>query len=207
MTTSTGRGMVASTASSGRPDFGQTEAAGYLGVALPDLSAEFGPARRGTEFRIGARILFVTSPGEQADALEQGTGDGFALVLRPRERDRFERDTLFEFILERSSHKEVDTGRAAEYWRVCAGFRQAKEGSDRSEPFMSMGVTYNRIDVSGGDLFIEGVGVYGGAGVEAMLGSAASAVVEAKLHRFWGTGAMAAGSVAVVVAAGLGLRF
>ena len=139
---------------SGAPDWGGTHAPVELARPAPDLSAAPASARRGTEFRVGARALYVLSPGDDADILEQGTGDGFFILYRPEETGRIEGDILFEVILERSAHEETVTGFAAEYWRVCGGFRWSEEWSNRSEPFLAVGASYSRIEVSGGDVTV-----------------------------------------------------
>ncbi|GAG24439.1 unnamed protein product, partial [marine sediment metagenome] len=162
-------------------------------------------ARRGSEFRVGARALYVLSPGEDADILGRGTGDGFFVVYHPEDPGQIEGDVFFEVVLERSAHVEIGTGRAAEYWRGFAGFRWSDEWSEHSEPFLSAGASYSRIEVSGGDV-IGGLGLYGGAGVEFVFARVVAATIEAKVHRFWG-GDESAGGSALVLAAAVGMRF
>lgn len=190
---------------SGAPDWGVSHAALGFASPAPDLSAAPASARRGTEFRVGARALYVLPPADDADILEHGTGDGFFILYRPEETGRMEGDILFEVILERSAHEETLTGRAAEYWRVCGGFRWSNEWSKRSDPFIAAGASYSRIEISGGRV-MGGLGVYGGAGVEFLLSRVAAATIEAKLHKFWG-GDGSGDGLAVVLAVSAGMRF
>ena len=184
-----------------------TRAPAAIAAPRPDLSGDSGFAQRGSEFRVGLRALFVPPPAEEADILDQGTGDGFFIVYRPDDTGRYEGDISFEVVFERSAHEETDTGRAAEYWRGYVGFRWADAWASRAETFLSAGGSYNQIEVSGRDL-IAGVGLYGGAGVELLLARSASVMAEVKLHKFWasiedGSG----GGMAVVLAVAAGLRF
>ena len=184
-----------------------TRAPAAIAAPRPDLSGDSGFAQRGSEFRVGLRALFVPPPAEEADILDQGTGDGFFIVYRPDDTGRYDGDISFEVVFERSAHEETDTGRAAEYWRGYVGFRWADVWASRAETFLSAGGSYNQIEVSGRDL-IAGVGLYGGAGVELLLARSASVMAEVKLHKFWasiedGSG----GGMAVVLAVAAGLRF
>ncbi len=197
--------LAAAAGCSGAPDWNVTHAAVEFASPAPDLSVAPASARRRSEFRVGARALYVLSPSGDADILGEGTGDGFFILYRPEETGGMEGDILFEVILERSAHEETSTGRAAEYWRVCGGFRWSDEWSKRSEPFLAVGASYSRIEVSGGEV-MGGLGLYGGVGVEFLLSRVAAATIEAKLHKFWG-GDGSGDGLAVVLAVAAGRRF
>ena len=164
------------------------------------------PDRAASEVRFTACCIFVPPVGGDADFIGQGSGGGISFAYRPASGGDPEGDVYFEWGLERSAHKEVSSGRAAEYWRANAGFRRAVPWGDPAEIFFSTGAGYHAIAVSGGRE-LAGPGIYGGMGVELLLAKAASFLLSARLQYFWGGGSDDGNGLSGALAAGAGLRF
>ncbi|MHC5057719.1 MAG: hypothetical protein ACYTKD_23865 [Planctomycetota bacterium] len=168
------------------------------GRALP---GDAGPDLSGPEARVAVVGVFVPPPGEGADFIDSGFGEGVAFAYRPKGGGDPEGDVYLEWALERSAHEEAASGLAAEYWRATGGMRWSSGWVSRTELFLSVGAGYHEIEVSGGRELV-GTGAYGGAGVEFLLSRASSALLSVRLNYFWGDDP----GYAAVLAAGIGLR-
>lgn len=189
------------------------------GPVLPDPARLLACAGRrsflGSESRAALRAVWVPSPSEDVPAVERGFGEGVSFAYRPDAPGKPDGDLYYEWGLERSTHEERTSGSAAEYWRATAGFRWALPWGEAGgafgrlpEVFISAGAGYHDLAVSGGEE-ISGFGLYGGAGMEFLLGRSFSGVLDLKVHYFWGDELPEGGTangLSVTLAAGLGLR-
>jgi hypothetical protein len=166
-------------------------------------------ARPGSEVGLQARIVHVPPPSDEAGFVTEGGGGGVAFSYRPEAAGSFEGDIYYELAFERSSHEEEATRAAADYLRATAGLRLADARSDLFQPYLALGLSYHDIEASGGRWF-SGTGLYAGGGVEFLLGRAATVLLEAKFHVFFGAqtadGTTPFGASAVLAAAA-GVRF
>ncbi len=169
------------------------------------LPAASGMSMLGAETRLAVRVVYVPAPGEDTPPVGDGRGEGISFLYRPDSPGAPEGDIYFEWGVERSSHEEISSSNAAEYWKGTAGFRWSVPWTSTSEAYLSAGAGYHELAVSGGSS-VAGPGLYGGAGAEFLLGRGFSAVVDLKLHYFRDDAGEGADGFSVALAAGVALR-